>query len=1080
MSDNNKYVKLTQREHILKRSETYVGSKNTEKTEMYVIKDNNLVDIQVVKKEVNNNPAFIKLFDEILTNASDHAIRTEKVKMIKVSIDDKKISIENDGGTIPIKMHPTEKVYNAELIFSHLLTGENYDDNEERVVGGRNGLGAKLVNVFSKKFKVECCDGKQIYRQWTRNNMKDIDEPEIVKAPENTKSYTRITYYPDYSRFDFKNLTDDLKSIMYKRCLDVAAYIPNVRISVDGKTIPIKRISDWMKMHLPENSEFFHERLSNGWEVGVASSTEHGFESVSIVNGISTHKGGTHVNHVALSISKMVSAKMKKVGWVDVKNKLFLFLISKVPNPTFDTQTKENLTNRMTIEIHQNSEISQSILKKIMKSDIVQSILDEQELKEKMQLKKMGGGKKANVNLPKLQDANKAGTRESDKCHLFLCEGDSAVTMAVTGMSVPSVGHDYYGAFPLKGKVMNVRDASAQKIKANAEIQSILNITGLEFGKKYTDTSELRYGKIVIMTDADVDGIHIKGLLMNFFEDNWPELMKVDFLYEFITPVLKAKKGNQVKSFYTMKEYKTWLSRNPTGWDIKYYKGLGTSTPSECKEYFTNLNQHLLPFRWDTDKNHDKIDLVFRTNRSDERKEWMLRTVPKDVEKYETPTPISSFLDNEMITFSLSDNIRSIPDIYDGFKPSQRKILYTALKKNITKDYGVASLAGIIKSETKYHHGEKSLEQGIVNMAQDFVGSNNISLLEPVGAFGTRIQGGDDAASSRYINTHLTEISKIIFDKKDNPILDILVDDGHKIEPKTFMPIIPMLLINGSEGIGTGWSTFIPKYNPKDILRVIENKINDKKSNKIHPWYKGFTGKITETDNGYITTGSWEMINTTTIKITELPIGMWGQKFTELLYKLVELKLIKSFANHSGDTQVNVTINLSRENMIRISTQQKLIDMFKLETKIYTSNMHLYVDDKITKFSSVEEIIDVFYTKRLKDYDQRKKSMLSILNGEKNKLDNQVRFITSVIKGDLKINNRKKDLIIKDLVKDKYDMYEDSYNYLLGMPIYSLTKEKVDELTSIAKTKSGEIKILDKTKVKELWLNDISELKKYI
>lgn len=1077
---DNKYVKLTQREHILKRSETYVGSKNTEKVKMYVIKDNNLNDIHVEKREVDNNSAFIKLFDEILTNASDHAINTNKVKIIKVLIDDKKISIENDGSTIPIKMHPKEKVYNAELIFSHLLTGENYDDTKERYVGGRNGLGAKLVNIFSNKFKVECCDGKQLYRQWTRNNMKDIDTPEITKVPKGTKAYTRITYYPDYSRFDFKNLTDDLRSIMYKRCLDVAAYIPDVRVSVDGKTVPIKRISDWMKMHLPEGAEFFHEKLSNDWEIGIAKSTEYGFESVSIVNGISTHKGGTHVNHVSLNIAKMVSDKMKKVTWVDVKNKIFLFLISKVPNPTFDTQTKENLTNRMTTEIHKNADMSPATLRKVMKSDIIQSIIDEQELKEKLQLKRMGGGKKVNVNLPKLQDANRAGTRDSDKCHLFLCEGDSAVTMAVTGMSVKSVGHDFYGAFPLKGKVMNVRDASAQKIKANAEIQSILNITGLEFGKTYTDTSELRYGKIVIMTDADVDGIHIKGLLMNFFEHNWPELMKLDFLYEFITPVLKAKKGKQSRSFYTMKEYQTWLSRDPKGWDVKYYKGLGTSTPAESKEYFENLSQHLLPFKWDTDKNHDKIDLVFRTKRSDERKNWMLKTTPKDVEKYETPTPISSFLDNEMITFSLSDNIRSIPDLYDGFKPSQRKILYTALKRNIVKDYGVASLAGIIKSETKYHHGEKSLEQGIVNLAQDYVGSNNIPLLEPMGAFGTRIHGGSDAASSRYINTHLSEISKIIFDKRDNPILEILIEDGFKIEPKTFKPIIPMVLINGSEGIGTGWSTFLPKYNPKDVVRVIENKINGKRSNKIHPWYNGFTGEIEESDKGYVTRGKFEMVNTTTIKITELPIGMWTQKFSDLLYKLSEDKFIKSFANHSGDTEVNFTINLTRENMIKISTPEKLIVKFKLESKIYTSNMHLFVDDKITKFSKVEDVVDVFYKKRLKDYDERKKSMLLILNKDKTKLDNQVRFIKAVIKGEMKINNRKKDLIIKDLVKGKYDQYEDSFNYLLGMPIYSLSKEKIDELTVIAKSKALVIKTLKKTKSKELWLEDISELKHHI
>jgi DNA topoisomerase-2 len=1069
------YKKLTQREHILKRSETYVGSKNTEETEMFVVKDNNLNNIKIEKRKVKHNPAFIKLFDEILTNASDHAIRTSKVKIIKVVIENDKIMVENDGDTIPIEIHPEEKIYNPELIFSHLLTGENYDDTEERVVGGRNGLGAKLTNVFSKKFKVECCDGKQLYRQWTKSNMEIIEKPEIKKVSD--KSYTRITYYPDYSQFDFDELTDDLISIMYKRCLDVAAYIPNVRVSLNGKTLPIKKISDFMKLHLEEDADFFYEKLDNGWEVGVANSTTYNFESISIVNGISTHKGGTHINHIALETSKQIADKIKKkINWSQVKPKLFMFLICKIPNPTFDTQTKETLTNRMVVDIHQNCVLSDATIRRIVKSDIGQSVLDEVELREKLSLKRMGGGKKKKVNLPKLVDANKAGTRESDKCCLILTEGDSALSTAIAGMSV--VGRDYYGAFPLKGKVLNVRDASTAKIKNNTEIQNLLNITGLEFGKKYTDTSELRYGKIIIMTDQDVDGIHIKGLLMNFFESNWSELLKMDFLYEFITPILKAKKGKEIRSFYTLKEYQTWLSKNPKGWDVKYYKGLGTSTPKEAKEYFSKLEQHLLPFEWDTDENHEYIDMVFNSKRSEDRKDWMLDTNPIEVEKYETPTPISSFINNEMITFSLSDNIRSIPDIYDGMKPSQRKILYTVLSKNITKDYPVASLGGLVKSHTKYHHGEASLEQGIVNLAQDFVGSNNISLLVPEGQFGTRLQGGKDSASPRYINTYLDNITKHIFNKQDEDILTYLEEDGYKIEPEHYKPIIPMVLVNGSDGIGTGWSTNIPMYNPKDVIRVIENKINKKNSNRIRPWYKGFKGKIEEVENGYITKGIWEIENSTNIRITELPVGYWTQDFIKLLHKYTEDKFIKDFEDNSTEIDVDIKINISRENMIKISNPDKLENKFKLSSKIYTSNMNLFVDGKITKFSSPEEIIDTFYTKRLADYKERKKVILEKLNGDHLKLTNQVKFIKMVITDTLKINNRKKDLIIKDLVKNKFDMYNDSYDYLLNMSIYSLTKEKVDELNEKAKQKLSEIKDLKKKKPEKIWLEDLNELKK--
>jgi DNA topoisomerase-2 len=1076
---NSKYVKLDHRTHVLKRSETYVGSKVTDKTKMYVIENNDLSNIRVVNKDVQYNPAFIKLFDEILTNASDHSIRTGKVKMIKILVDDNKISVENDGPTVPIELHPEENVYNPELIFGHLLTGENYDDTQDRVVGGRNGLGAKLTNIFSKKFIVECCDGKQRYKQTFKDNMTDIGEPEIIDKKDS--SYTKITYYPDYSQFDFDTLTEDLKSIIYKRCLDVAAYIPNVRISLNGKTLPVKRMSDYMKMHLPEDAEFFYEDLDNGWRVGVAKSQGYSFEQVSIVNGITTHKGGTHVNHISLQLSKDIADKFPKkikANWTDAKNKLFLFLVCQVPNPTFDTQTKENLTNRMTNEITGGCTISDRTVKKIMKSEIVKTILDEIELREKMALKRISGSKKKNIKMDKLVDANRAGTNDSEKCHLFLCEGDSAVTMAVSGMSV--VGRDFYGAFPLKGKVLNVRGASAAKIKANKEVQNLLNILGLQIGKDYEgDTSDLRYGKCVLMTDADSDGIHIKGLLMNFFETFFPSLLKTDFLYEFITPILKATKGKDVKSFYTMEGYNEWVKSGASaGYKIKYYKGLGTSTPKESKEYFKALEKHLLPFEWDTDQNTKDIDMVFNDKRVEDRKEWLLNNKPKNVEKYETPTPISSFIHNEMITFSLYDNIRSIPNVYDGLKPSQRKILNTCIQKNISTDTGVSDLAGTVKSSQKYHHGEKSLEDGIVNLAQDYVGSNNINILYPAGSFGSRLHGGKDAASPRYIYTYLSDISKAIFKKEDNDILDYIEEDGKVIEPETFKPIIPMALVNGVDGIGTGWSTNIPMYNPKDIIRVIENKLNDKRSHTIHPWFKGFKGEVVQLENGnYVTRGIFSRDNTTTITITELPVGYWTTNFIVYLNKLVEDKFIKDFQDNSTEEDVHVTINMSRENMMKINTDEALIKKFKLETPIYMTNMNLFVDGKITKFESVMDIIDTFFDKRLSDYNARKVSMLNKLQDEQDKLSNMVKFIKMVISDKLKINNRKKDLIVKDLESNKFMKIDDTYNYLLGMSIYSLTKEKVDELNALYKKKQTEFKALKKTSESELWMKDLEELK---
>ena len=331
VNDNKpKYQKLDQISHILIRPEMYAGSTNSEEKELYVISDITLSnEIKVIKKKVLYNPAFIKLFDEIIVNASDQSIRTGKVKTIKINIDDEKVEVENDGPSIPIELHPEEKVFNAELIFSHLLTGSSYDDSIERSESGRNGMGAKIANVFSTKFIIDTCDGKKKYKQIIKNNMREIGKP-VIKDVDDEKSYTSITYYPELSRFKMDKIDDDSKSIMLKRCLDIAVYNPKVRVVVNGKTLPIKSVKDYMKMHVDENVEIFYEKLDNGWEIGIAKSPTEQFEQVSIVNGTSTGKGGTHVNYVSLQVAKDVAesfSKKIKANWVDVKNKMILFVL---------------------------------------------------------------------------------------------------------------------------------------------------------------------------------------------------------------------------------------------------------------------------------------------------------------------------------------------------------------------------------------------------------------------------------------------------------------------------------------------------------------------------------------------------------------------------------------------------------------------------------------------------------------------------------------------------------------------------------------------------------------------------------
>lgn len=400
----------------------------------------------------------------------------------------------------------------------------------------------------------------------------------------------------------------------------------------------------------------------------------------------------------------------------------------------------------------------------------------------------------------------------------------------MSGLSI--VGRDYYGVYPLKGKPLNVRDASHNQVMANVEVKAIMDILGLKPGVKYTEENikTLRYGSLMIMADQDHDGSHIKGLVINFIHHFWPSLLDVPgFLKQFITPIVKVTKGKQSKTFFTLPEYETWkesTGNDGKGWKIKYYKGLGTSTSQEAKTYFSDLDTHEITFEClsldvkeeqdeaeadDLDSDLEKtkstakpdsvnsyggelIDLVFNKKKADERRTWMTENLSKDtyldyaaVKDYGS-VKYSQFINKEFILFSRSDCDRSIPHVMDGFKPSQRKVLYACIKRKLKDEIKVAQLAGYIGEHSAYHHGEASLHSTIIGMAQSFVGSNNINLLTPSGQFGTRRMGGKDSASPRYIFTMLESITRKIFHPDDDELLNYLSDDGMSIEPEFYMP----------------------------------------------------------------------------------------------------------------------------------------------------------------------------------------------------------------------------------------------------------------------------------------------------
>jgi DNA topoisomerase II len=577
---------------------------------------------------------------------------------------------------------------------------------------------------------------------------------------------------------------------------------------------------------------FFYQ--NERWEVGVSASPDQTPRQISFVNAICTSKGGQHVNYIADQIATHLQKVLKKrnkggpeIKPTQIKNNLTIFVNCLIENPAFDSQTKDFMTTRPKA-FGSEFKVSDKFLKLVEKSDIVDSIISQAERKSAAALKRKGGVKKSKLTgIPKLDDANNAGTAKSKDCTLIITEGDSAKSLAMSGISV--VGRDYYGVFPLRGKLLNVRDVPTATVSKNAEIQHLVDIMGLKYGTVYTESNigTLRYGHLMIMADQDSDGSHIKGLVINFVHKFWPSLLDVPgFLYQFITPIVKVTKGKKSRAFFTLPEYEQWresTGNNAKGWSAKYYKGLGTSTSAEAKDYFSNLSRHEIRFKelsGDTDvvvddgddaaavlpdiakSGSDLIDMVFRKSRVEDRKIWLNALTKDTFMDYgeavsEGGVNFSHFINREYILFSNYDNERSIPCIFDGFKPSQRKVLFGCFKRKLKVEVKVAQLTGYIAEHSAYHHGETSLQGTIVNMAQSFIGSNNVNLLTPSGQFGTRSMGGKDAASPRYIFTKLEPIARAIFHPDDDDLLTYLNDDGVSIEPKFYMPVIPIVLVNG-------------------------------------------------------------------------------------------------------------------------------------------------------------------------------------------------------------------------------------------------------------------------------------------
>jgi DNA topoisomerase-2 len=1163
---SQQYQQKTDKQHILENPDTYIGAVENVDAHLWACNEDGT---KIVLKQMDYVPGLYKLFDEGIVNCRDHVIRMIQkttqnpvpdhrcVSYIHTTIaDDGTITFENDGNGIDVAKHPEYGVWIPELIFGHLRTSTNYNQEEKRIVGGKNGFGFKLVLIWSTYGKVETVDHLRglKYTQEFHDNLGRMSDP-VIKPVKGAaaKPYTKVTFRPDYARFGLPGdgtrvPTADMVALFRKRVCDIAAVTDHhhkkIKVTFNSVPIPVRNFQQYIDLYLGSvrgsqsragagatigthtedtgsddgsvagaagaagASKRVYEEASDRWEYAVSLSPTHQFEQVSFVNGICTHKGGKHVDYILGQIIRKLTAYIEKKKKVTVnantiKEQLMLFIRCDIENPAFDSQTKDYM-NTPSNRFGSVCNISDAFIEKVAKLGVMDAACSLTEIKERSIVAKKTDGSKTRTirGIANFIDANHAGTPQSKDCVLILCEGLSAMSGVVSGLT--AADRNFYGIYPLKGKVLNVRGENIKKISENKEITDLKRILGLETGREYATLDDvnrcLRYGKVMVMTDQDADGSHIKGLLMNLFQSEWASLFRLNGFLSFMnTPILRAKKGAQTLVFYHEGEYESWKAQfpggQPPGWTIKYFKGLGTSTSAEFKEYFAN--KKVVDFTYRDRGTEEVIDMVFNKKRADERKTWL-----ENYDKHaylDTSRPTVSyedFVNRELIHFSVYDCERSIPNLVDGLKTSLRKILYCAFKRRLTTEVKVAQFAGYVSEHSEYHHGEASLNGALVGMAQNFVGSNNVNLLMPNGQFGTRMQGGADAASERYIFTQLNPITRLLFPEQDDAILSYLNEDGTSIEPEYYVPILPMVLVNGISGIGTGFSTSIPPFHPLRLVDYLRRGLGGSAATAAQsfvPYYENFRGTVTaiqDEPHKHLIKGVYQHVGADQVRITELPVGTWTMPYITMLEGLVDGGVdkagkrvpptVRDFVSNSTEKTVDILVTFPKGRIAELEAMTPapgingLEKLLKLTTTVSTTNMHLFdADCKLHKYATVEEIVDAFMVVRRAAYGKRKAHQVAEMERVMVKLSNKARYIEAVLAGQVDLRRKTATEIDAMLQAAQLVHVDGNYDYLIKMPMVSVSAENVDRLRKECAETAQALETLRNTTVEQMWLSEL-------
>lgn len=1080
---------LSGREAILLRPDAYVGSVEATEEHVVVCKSDGVIS----RVAYSVSPIFMKIFDEVIVNALDCATRDALVSKITCtySVHTGTISIENDGAGIPIENFKNSSRLIPSVIFSEIHAGSNFKDEDVRLTGGRNGVGVSCTNVWSSLFEVSVSDGKKDFFQRFSCNLQVVEEPE-VSVCKRKKGYVKVSFTPDYLRLKIDIAADAeiLQDMLRARCMEAGVCArKGMRLTFQGAACPADGGSLLQMFVGSEHSicEHFGVEGQPGCSVWMALKQQSGPDFWGFVNGVRCD-GGTLYAHVRERLLKVIAEHVKKKHQVVVKPQTLkdvvgVLCVARIGNPCFTSQAKTVLSTSPK-QLGFSIDFPPRVFAKCQKLGIIDEIVSRESQRElSSSLRKTLVPKSREVLIDKY-DAALQSRYDPAACTLILTEGDSAKAFVIAGLS--SIGREFFGVFPLRGVPLNVSNTPIKKILENAEVANIFRILNAQ---PWSDGSTLRYGRIAICSDQDSDGSHICGLLINLLMTCLPAVLaaRPNFIERIITPLIRAtpKRGGAEISFYSIQQFNAWKANNDcNAWTLKYYKGLGTSSSREAREVFKDLHTNKIAFMKD-EKASETLAQFYDDSRINDRKR-MLTTeyCPHSMLDYSNAScTISEFMMQEHLHFSHYSIFRALPSVLDGLTPSRRKVLYYFMLAPRTSEIKVAQAAAGVAQKTLYLHGENSLVETVVALAQDHIGTNNIALLQPIGQFGSRNDKPSVHAAARYIYTKLDPITTALFPPADAPVLTHREEEGQSIEPTYFVPVLPLVLINGAVGIGTGFSTSIPSYSFKDICACVRAYLADEELPDMRPFFRGFKGQVTCTDRAIITTGVVCKKENCVWTITELPVGKWTDTFLTELKAIAEgtracknLELV-SITNMSTELAVNIQIVLA-ESCANITTEQ-LLQSLRLSSSISTT--HMYAFDAhycLKQYATPQEIFRDHAKERMLVYKKRKEYQLSELKEKLHTVKSKILFVDLIIAGSLCLNGASRSELEESLHRHDLPRIPTTsdaagYDYLLNISIVSFTSEKVSKLKEECTTISRLYDETERADAASMWIADL-------